>query len=86
MKLYLTNHMFGDRIKQIGDETENVKTILEYVYCWKNDEENKKNFKIEPYGRLIFEDTEIVIDFGDYCTFMLITDVDETAKDQFQHL
>lgn len=86
MKLYLTNHMFGDRIKQIGDETENVKTILEHVYCWKNDEENRKNFKIEPYDRLIFKDTEIAIDFGDYCTFMLITDVDEAAKDQFQHL
>lgn len=78
--------MFGKKIEQIGEESENAKKIFEYVFYWKNDEENRKKFKIEPYDRLIFRDNEIAVDFGDYYTFMLITDVDTTAKNNFQNI
>lgn len=54
MKLYLTKGMFGDKLETIGTETENVKNIIEHIFGWKNDDANKKKYKIESYDRLIF--------------------------------
>jgi len=85
MKLQLTKGMFGDVIGQIGDETDNVKTILEHIFNWKSDENNRRHYKVETYDRLLFDDknNQIAIDFGDYATFMLITDVSDEKKEQF---
>ena len=55
MKLYLTKGMFGDRLEQIGDETKNVKTILEYIFGWKNNDEHRHQYKIENFDRFVFQ-------------------------------
>ena len=90
MKLYLTEGMFaGDMlIKEIGSETSETKKILEHIFNWKNDEENRKRFKIESYDRFVFDNKshQIAVDFGDYRNFMLITDVDETQMKQFTNI
>lgn len=86
MKLYLTKGMFGDRLEQIGDETKNVKTILEYIFGWKNNDEHRHQYKIENFDRFVFGKNEIAIDFGDYKTFMLIDGINEELKCQFQNL
>lgn len=83
MKLHLTRGMFGDKIAEIGTETENVKTVLEYIFAWKNDDVNKRQYKIEKYDRLVFGNSQIAIDFGDYATFFLVDDVSEEQKRQF---
>lgn len=83
MKLYLTKGMLGDRIKQIGDETDKVKRILEYLTFWKQDEGNRKKFKIESYDRFIFHEKSLVIDFGDYSNFLEVSDMTEDLKKQF---
>lgn len=83
MKLHLTRGMFGDKIVEIGTETENVKTVLEHIFAWKNDDVNKRQYKIESYDRLVFGNSQIAIDFGDYATFFLVDDVSEEQKRQF---
>lgn len=81
MKLYLTNGMFAGEalIEEIGTETSDVKKVLEHIFGWKNDEENRRKYKIEPYDRFIFDEKnhQIAIDFGDYRSFMLVIDVTE---------
>ena len=86
MKLYLTKGMLGERFKQIGDETDKVKKILEYMSFWKKDEENRKRFKIEPYDRIIFHENSLVVDFGDYANFFEIIDVNDDLKEQFKNV
>lgn len=84
MKLYLTKGMFGKPIEEIGNESNKVKTIIEQMTYWKQDEKNKSLYKIESYDRLIFGENSIVIDFGDYSYFLEITDVNEDLKEQFK--
>lgn len=88
MKLFLTKGMFGEHIKQIGNDSENVKTILEHIFAWKNNDENQKLYKVEKYDRLIFNDTDgkIAIDFGDYMTFMLIEGISADKMKQFTNI
>lgn len=85
MKLFLTRGMFGEHLQQIGDETSNVKKILEHLFAWKHNDDIQRQYKIEPYDRFIFDDksNRIAIDFGDYMTFMEVESVDEVQKSQF---
>lgn len=78
--------MLGDHLKQIGDETDNVKKILEYMTFWKGNLENQKKYKIEPYDRIIFHEKSLIVDFGDYSTFFEITDVNDDLKEQFKNI
>ena len=88
MKLFLTNGMFGDHLKQIGDDTDDVKRILEHIFAWKHNDDNCREYKVESYDRLIFDDknNRIAIDFGDYMTFMLIEDVSLDERTQFMNV
>lgn len=42
MKLYLTEGMFGKKIEQIGEDSENAKKMLEYVFAGKTMLETRK--------------------------------------------
>ena len=86
MKLYLTKGMFGDKLETIGAETENAKNIIEHIFGWKNDDANKKKYKIESYDRLIFGKNKIAIDFGDYMYFLLVDGVSDDQKTQFTEI
>lgn len=84
MRLYLTKGMFGERLEQIGDETQEVKKIIEHIYNWKNNDDHKRQYKIESFDSLTFGKGEIAVDFGDYKTFMLIDGIDESLESQFR--
>ena len=86
MKLYLTKGMFGDKLETIGAETENVKNIIKHIFGWKNDDANKKKYKIESYDRLIFGKNKIAIDFGDYMYFLLVDDMSDDQKAKFTEI
>ena len=73
MEMWLTKGMFGDKEKLIVENTENPKKVLEKLYMWKNDENNRKRYKIERYDRFVFGENGTAIDFGDYAWFMLVT-------------
>lgn len=85
MKLTLTEGMAGEKIQDIVAETDSVKEVLEHIFAWKNDLENQKAFKIEPYDKLTFdtENHQIIIDFGSWTTFMLVSDVSDEQMQQF---
>ena len=51
---------------------------------WKKTKHNKDLYRIEPYDRYTFYDDSIVIDFGDYYTFIEITDMTEDEMKEFQ--
>ena len=88
MKLTLTEGMAGEKIQDIVAETDSVKEVLEHIFAWKNDLENQKAFKIEPYDKLTFdtENHRIIIDFGSWTTFMLVSDVSDEQMQQFTSL
>lgn len=71
--MWLTKGMFGDKKELIAESTGNPKKILEKLYVWKNDESNRKRYKIERYDRMVFGEDGVAIDFGDYSWFMLVT-------------
>lgn len=83
MKLYLTEGMFGKKIKQISTESDVPKTILEKVFNWVHDKENMKNYRMTRYNRFISHETEIAIDFGDYSFFLLIDGVNSDQMKMF---
>ena len=85
MKLTLTEGMAGEKIQDIVAETDSVKEVLEHVFAWKNDLQNQKAFKIELYDKLTFdtENHRIIIDFGSWTTFMLVSDVSDEQMQQF---
>ena len=51
---------------------------------WKKTKHNKDLYRIEPYDRFTFYDDCIVVDFGDYYTFIEVTDMTEDEMKEFQ--
>lgn len=76
MEMWLTRGMFGEKAELVAEETGDSKRVLERLFMWKNDEDNRKRYKIEPYDRIVFGENGIAVDFGDYTWFMLITGAD----------
>jgi len=74
MEMWLTKGMFGKKAELVAGETDNVKSVMEKLFMWKNDEANRTRYKVEPYDRLVFGGEKgVAVDFGDYSWFMLIT-------------
>ena len=86
MNLYLTNGFHGERtielLQNICYKTPNQ--ILNAIAEWKKSKHNKDLYRIEPYDRFTFYDDSIVVDFGDYYTFIEITDISEDEMNEFQ--
>ena len=86
MNLYLTNGFHGERSIEL---LQNIKyktasQVLHAITEWKKTKHNKDLYRIEPYDRFTFYDDCIVVDFGDYYTFIEVTDMTEDEMKEFQ--
>lgn len=76
--------MFGKHVLQVGQETDDVKTMLEHIMFWKDAQKCHKSFKIEPYDRYIdggdVHKGCVAVDFGDYASFIEITGMTDKQK------
>ena len=86
MNLYLTNGFHGERSIEL---LQNIKyktasQVLKAIAEWKKTKHNKDLYRIEPYDRFTFYDDCIVVDFGDYYTFIKVTDMTEDEMKEFK--
>ena len=58
--------------------------VLNAIAEWKKQDHNKELYRIEPYDRFTFYDDSIVIDFGDYYTFIEVTDMTKDEMKEFR--
>ena len=86
MNLYLTNGFHGERSIELlqNIKYKTAKQVLNAIAEWKKQDHNKELYRIESYDRFIFYDDSIVVDFGDYYTFIEVTDMTEDEMKEFQ--
>ena len=77
MNLYLTNGFHGERSIELlqNMKYKSASQVLNAIAEWKKQDHNKELYRIEPYDRFIFYDDCIVVDFGDYYTFIEVSDM-----------
>ena len=61
-----------------------ARQVLNAIAEWKKTKHNKDLYRIEPYDRFTFYDDSIVIDFGDYYTFIEVTDMTKDEMKEFR--
>lgn len=85
MNLYLTNGFHGERSIELlqNIKYKTARQILNAIAEWKKSKHNQALYKIEDYDRFTFYDDSIVIDFGDYYTFIEVTDMTEDDMKEF---
>ena len=86
MNLYLAT---GFHLEHSIELLQNMKyksasQVLNAITEWKKQDHNKELYRIEPYDRFIFYDDCIVVDFGDYYTFIKVTDMTEDEMKEFK--
>lgn len=86
MNLYLAT---GFHLEHSIELLQNMKyktasQVLNAIAEWKKQDHNKELYRIEPYDRFIFYDDYIVVDFGDYYTFIKVTDMTEDEMKEFK--
>ena len=86
MNLYLAT---GFHLEHSIELLQNMKyktarQILNAIAEWKKTKHNKDLYRIEPYDRFTFYDDSIVIDFGDYYTFIKVTDMTKDEMKEFK--
>lgn len=86
MNLYLAT---GFHLEHSIELLQNMKyktasQVLNAIAEWKKQDHNKELYRIEPYDRFIFYDDCIVVDFGDYYTFIKVTDMTEDEMKEFK--
>ena len=86
MNLYLTNRFHGERSIELlqNMKYKTASQVLNAIAEWKKQDHNKELYRIEQYDRFIFYDNCIVVDFGDYYTFIEVTDMTEDEMKEFQ--
>ena len=86
MNLYLTNGFHGERYIELlqNIKYKTAKQVLNAIAEWKKQDHNKELYRIESYDRFIFYDDSIVVDFGDYYTFIKVTDMTEDEMKEFR--
>lgn len=86
MNLYLTNGFHGERTVELlqNMKYKTASQVLNAIAEWKKQDHNKELYRIESYDRFIFYDDSIVVDFGDYYTFIEVTDMTEDEMKEFQ--
>ena len=88
MNLYLAT---GFHLEHSIELLQNMKyktasQVLNVIAEWKKQDHNKELYRIEPYDRFIFYDDCIVVDFGDYYTFIKVTDMTEDEMKEFKEV
>ena len=86
MNLYLAT---GFHLEHSIELLQNMKyksasQVLNAIAEWKKQDHNKELYRIEPYDRFTFYDDCIVVDFGDYYTFIKVTDMTEDEMKEFK--
>ena len=86
MNLYLAT---GFHLEHSIELLQNMKyksasQVLNAIAEWKKQDHNKELYRIEPYDRFTFYDDCIVVDFGDYYTFIEVTDMTEDEMKEFK--
>jgi len=73
-EVYLTKGMGGSKIKLLGKAT-SAEEADKVIAAFKADPANISAYKIEQYSRMLEdkENNQVIVDFGDYCTFITIT-------------
>ena len=86
MNLYLTNGFHGERSIELlqNMKYKTASQVLNTIAEWKKQDHNKELYRIEPYDRFIFYDDCIVVDFGDYYTFIEVSDMLEDEMKEFK--
>lgn len=86
MNLYLTNGFHGERSIELlqNMKYKTASQVLNAIAEWKKQDHNKELYRIEPYDRFIFYDDCIVVDFGDYYTFIEVSDMLEDEMKEFK--
>ena len=86
MNLYLTNGFHGERSIELFQNMKykTASQVLNAIAEWKKQDHNKELYRIESYDRFIFYDDSIVVDFGDYYTFIEVTDMTEDEMKEFK--
>lgn len=86
MNLYLTNGFHEERSVELlqNMKYKTASQVLNAIAEWKKQDHNKELYRIEPYDRFIFYDNCIVVDFGDYYTFIKVTDMTEDEMKEFK--
>lgn len=86
MNLYLTNGFHGERSIELlqNIKYKTARQVLNAIAEWKKTKHNKDLYRIEPYDRFTFYDDCIAVDFGDYYTFIEVTDMTEDEMKEFQ--
>lgn len=85
MKIDLTSGMFGKAVESLGT-AETAADAMKIVENWKSLDESNDCYRIEPYNRMIFDNERsiVIIDFGDYSTFIQISDIAGDMMEQFR--
>lgn len=86
MKIELTDGMAGKVIKVLGT-VETATEAMAAIESWKVLSSTRKSYKVEPYNRFIFdkEHDVVIIDFGDYSTFIQVSDENGNAMEHFHN-
>ena len=86
MNLYLINGFHGEHSVELlqNMKYKTASQVLNAIAEWKKQDHNKELYRIEQYDRFIFYDNCIVVDFGDYYTFIEITDMTEDEIKDFK--
>lgn len=84
MKIELTEGMAGKAIKVLGT-AETAADAMVVIKNWKALDSTHKSYKVEPYNRFIFdkEHDVVIIDFGDYSTFIQVSDENGNVMKHF---
>ena len=86
MNLYLTTGFHGEHSIELlqNMKYKTASQVLNAIAEWKKQDHNKELYRIELYDRFIFYDDCIVVDFGDYYTFIEVTDMTEDEMKEFK--
>ena len=86
MKIELTDGMAGKAIKVLGT-AETAAEAMAAIESWKSLASTLNRYKVEPYNRIIFdkEHDVVIIDFGDYSTFIQVSDENGNVIEHFHN-
>lgn len=84
MKIELTEGMGGKVVNVLG-LAETAAEAMTIIENWKARASTHKSYKVEPYNRFIFdkEHDAVIIDFGDYSTFIQVLDENGNVMKHF---
>ncbi len=75
IEVWLTKHMFGDKVEKIGEKP-TLDEAMGLAIEWTKSDEAKTSFRVQPYYRVVGKLPKAAIDFGDYTYFLLLAEAE----------